>query len=246
MGYLAISAAREPRQAGPQVARALEGGLMLAIDGSFIGSAIENAGRAFLSDELAYLALTSKVERPFFDRLSFGIHRQFAQELVSCREWRIPGGGSRADLCLIQIDGAPTVVVEGKAMYSFDTTRHGRARREYASAMQRDLDRYAESELGDTAIYCLLLCTHPHSRVPSELEAVVKYSAGINTAFSRFDCQETVRQQAINGLFETVESGHLAGEGEFEGGAAFGIRVDLLWWLFGPFGKSTNLRIAAV
>ncbi len=64
----------------------------------------------FEDNELAYLALTGKVERQILDRLAW---RLYGEELIPAREW------NRRDLVLLQ--GSDVLAaLEAKAFYSFD------------------------------------------------------------------------------------------------------------------------------
>lgn len=76
-----------------------------------------NQGKTFKKNELAYLALTSKIELPFRDRLAFQIHKHFERQTqpmrCASREWK------RFDLAILE-NGEPSCLIELKAMYAFD------------------------------------------------------------------------------------------------------------------------------
>ena len=51
----------------------------------------------FSDNELAYLALTSKVEQPIRDRLAFALYGAIGEECVVSREWAKPRSKKRID-----------------------------------------------------------------------------------------------------------------------------------------------------
>lgn len=66
------------------------------------------------ADELAFLALTSKIELPIRDRLAYTLFRRLPELLVT-REWR------PVDLAVLSPDGkTPVLLLEAKALYTFN------------------------------------------------------------------------------------------------------------------------------
>jgi hypothetical protein len=210
--------------------------------------AIHDAAADFESGELAFLALTSKIEMPFIDRLAFRLHQRFhSQNLMVAREWPIPtpsGRPPRADLAILKPSGA-TVVVEGKAMYSFDPTRNSATNTRFVERMQSDLDRLTEAALAAVPIYCLLLATHPLTPVPERLHHGIKYPRKINSAFDRIGSESQIRELADRKVREAAVPGSICAAGTEQAGTSFGIPVELLWWLFGPFHSPDNLTVSA-
>jgi hypothetical protein len=209
---------------------------------AFLTETIECAGRSFANGELAFLALTSKVERPFLDRFAFA-----AQEALTptgarvAREFAIAGAG-RADVAILR-EQRVLCIVEGKAMAVADCTRAEPRRREYADLLQRDLKRYKNSPLPAADIYSLLLGVHPLTPLPTELRKVVKYLALLNSAFRRHRSPERIFAEADRNLRSYLRDNAIVGMGTFPGGAAFGVPVEVRWWLFGPFRAPRNLII---
>ena len=80
-----------------------------------IRSALDEIGDTFEENELAYLAVTSKIEHPFRDRLSFLLHKRYeAEGYLVAREWK------RIDMAILNHEGEPLILIELKAMYTFD------------------------------------------------------------------------------------------------------------------------------
>jgi hypothetical protein len=214
----------------------------MSLPASFFIEQINRAACSFAKDELAFLALTSKVERPFLDRLSWGVFLALrGSEYAVSRECPV-SKGVRADLVVFK-GARPISLIEAKAMASFDCTRDGTMQREYPNALQSDLDRYANADLPDADIFCLLLSSHPLSLLPRQLAGVVKYVTGFNRAFDRFGTASEIRAVSERNLLKCTRQDKLKASGSFEGGSAYGVSIELLWWLFGPFRSSADLHI---
>lgn len=180
------------------------------------------------ASELAYLALTSKIEHPVRDRLAWALHcRLEPMGYVVAREW------SRADLAILR-DGVPEVLLEAKAFYGFNVARGMAADHEYAKKMWEDVVKAHKLAEGVADVFILALCTTPLVPVPNELGRTVKYHGGVNKALRDFESADVVLQ----GAREHV-TGHLSGLGptdhvEAVRGTAFGIDVVVDAWIVGP------------
>jgi hypothetical protein len=75
-----------------------------------MAATLSEAGSSFEANELAYLALTSKVELPIRDRVAWHLQLTLGDDYVVSREWR------RADIAVLR-QNVPLVQVEAKAMY---------------------------------------------------------------------------------------------------------------------------------
>ena len=220
---------------------------MKNITSDFIKKQIICAGKSFGTYELAYLALTSKIERPFVDRLAYCAFKSLRRDDLDigiAREWGVSGKG-RADLAILHRDEPekPMCIVEVKAMASFDCVRPMlNQQREYPERLQKDLDRYSKIKLPSTEIYSLLLATHPLNKVPDRKE-VIKYIDGFNKAFDVHTCADTIRHLAEKNLFRDIRRAELCESGVLHGGTAYGVRVELLWWLFGPFAAGRKIKL---
>ena len=85
-----------------------------AVNAGQLAQCLERAAKTFAPGELAYLALTSKIDRPLQDRLAWSLRTQLPALVVS-REWR------NTDIAVLSADGrSPMVLLEAKARYSFD------------------------------------------------------------------------------------------------------------------------------
>jgi hypothetical protein len=132
---------------------------------------------SFAQDELAYLALTSKVEQPIRDRLAWGLQSSLGEAFVVSREWR------RADLAVLRSD-VPLVQVEAKAMYAFDLLS-STSRAKYLARLTSDGLKMA-ALVPTGASFLLALITHVDGEIAPHLrQHVVKYSRGIRAAILR-------------------------------------------------------------
>ena len=205
-------------------------------------ASIEAAGESFVSGELAFLALTSKVERPLLDRVSFQLHRVLESEgLVVAREYRI-AAGVRADAAVLK-NGELLAALEAKAMYTADCTRRGGFDRQYPDLLNADLHRYGTLRAGELRVYSLLLGTHLLSAPPRTLSRVIKYPTMIGQAFKAHNDAKGIRTVAEKNLASFIRSEVRIADGTIEAGMAFGVEVDVMWWLYGPFGGSQGWEI---
>ncbi len=207
--------------------------------------AINAACGAFVTNELAFLCLTSKIERPFVDRLAFQLFIQFEknQSFQVTREWSF-GRNKRADIAILCADPRlpARAVIEVKAMGSFDPIRRGEVARQFPNALQRDLNRFQNFN-NQTQIYSLLLAVHPLVEIHQDLRPVVSYISGVRTAFQRHRNEQEIYDACCNALNVMITPA--IGNGRVAAGTAFGVGVEMLWWLYGPFAGPENLQLVA-
>lgn len=175
----------------------------------------------FRTSELAYLALTSKIEHAFRDRLAFLLHTLYlADGYLIAREW------DRVDLVAVGPTGLPQILIELKAAYSFDVCKEEPW---FSSRIATDLVK--ARKLGGTGgnVYALLLLTHVTGNVAPRFRKLIKYSSGINSSMqvqSVADVLPTARERIAS-----IYASRIAAEGESAAGVAFGLEVTLCYWL---------------
>lgn len=174
-------------------------------------------------NELAYLAMTSKIEFPFRDRLAHELYKKLGMEPQVAREWR------KTDIAILG-NGSPITLIELKAMFTAElTTDIGL--RDYVERVEKDLLK-ARSLTASGEVYAILLATHPTSRYPNHLKGVAKYYFGVNRAFtSNNEDQSEIRAKADERLRRKIGDNRIADFGSLDGGKAFGVGVDVLYWL---------------
>jgi hypothetical protein len=112
------------------------------------------------------LALTSKIEHPIRDRLAWAMNTELWPAYLCAREWR------RTDLAVLDRQASPVVLLEAKAMYSFDgCTEAGFA--EYLEYLCSDRAKASTLAEPDTTVLLLLLATHPEGAIDARFDGVV-------------------------------------------------------------------------
>ena len=164
-----------------------------------IARTLENVAESFAPNELAYLALTSKIEHPIRDRLAWAMHTELWPEYLSAREWR------RTDLAVLDRQASPVVLLEAKAMYSFDgCTEAGFS--QYLGYLRSDRAKASTLAEPETTVLLLLLATHPEGAIDARLNGVVKYRSGITAAAQRRPDPHAVRTTCMNRVTPIMES----------------------------------------
>jgi hypothetical protein len=200
-----------------------------AVDfGPILREELERIHQLFEPNELAYLALTSKVELPIRDRLAFALHRRLDQRLVA-REWK------RVDLAILADDGStPELLLEAKALYTFDligeavwVDRFPKKVRDDVAAMR------ARSDLVErTQLFALVLATHPLSEAGPQLRQLAKYSRGVGKAIAALGDAPAVLREADAAIRAALpDASEILCTGEIWGGAAYGIEITVPYWL---------------
>jgi hypothetical protein len=174
--------------------------------------------------EVAFLALTGKIENHVRDRIAWSLH-QTLSPLIVAREWR------RRDLVILDQTG-PRLLVEFKAMYSFDAV-WPRKRLEYQGYIASDVEKMALPASPDKHLFEVVLSTHVGSAVGGELRGVVKYGLDANRALNQLGSNglldESRRQlRSLLGAWGSSEAIELAR------GDPWAIDTVVDAWLVGP------------
>jgi hypothetical protein len=206
---------------------------------------LEKVNEDFQENELAYLALTRKIESPIKDKLAFRLHRKlYSQNLLVSREWQ------RADVAVLE-NGKPIAIFELKAMFTFDATDAGSDVNGYPNLMIEDLrkirNRAKIQELAtdDMDLYSVLLATHSLKKIDESLSGTVlpsDYADGVNKAFNLYETPEEILSTCANNIANFFESKSTrVTQGDINAGKCFGIEVRIPFWIIGPFGMSDKL-----
>jgi hypothetical protein len=185
----------------------------------------------FAPDELAFLALTSKVELPIRDRLAYGLFRRLPAYRVA-REWK------RVDLAVLSGDAVPVplMLLEAKALYTFDLVGNDAWVARYPAKVEQDVEklRTMQSVTSDTEFFALVLATHPTGAIGSGLRQVAKYSSGIAKAINARGDAAAVADEARRYVQSRLKDFGPIHAGAIEGGEAYGVRVEIHYSLLGP------------
>lgn len=133
-------------------------------------------GQEFRHNELAYLALTSKVELPIRDRLAYLLHRRFESKcnVEIAREWK------NFDLAVISGGNVPLLLLEIKAMYSFDLFS-GNSDTRFPGKVMKDVNKLRgfQHATAEPDLLSMILVTRPHVAPAHDLDGIVKYGKEI-------------------------------------------------------------------
>ncbi|MBN8856561.1 MAG: hypothetical protein BGO55_24080 [Sphingobacteriales bacterium 50-39] len=182
---------------------------------------MKKIGKCFAEDELAYLALTSKVEFPIRDKLAYNLYKRFYEkDIIVSREWR------RSDLVLLA-GGEPAFICELKAAYTFDIFNY----HDYLGLIEKDITKAKSISTSKTEIASLFLTTHVHQIVNNKFKRVIKYDGGINNALKKFDTQLKMIEAAMKIMKDGFSHFYMK-EGKIECGRAFEYDVEIYYWIF--------------
>jgi hypothetical protein len=191
---------------------------------NLIINSLKNLEKEFQTNELAYLALTTKIELPLRDRWAFSLYRILKENFSVSREWK------RTDLAILQ-GQSPQVLIELKAMYSFDAALDTEGIRGFADAMSADEKKANLLARAETEIFTVLLSTHPKGPFALEMAGIVKYIPGINRAFNRWGSASKVRCIAHDAVNKILCDRNIVATGSLDGGMAFSTNVVVDYWV---------------
>ncbi len=188
-----------------------------------VRSTFDEFRRYETADELSYLAVTSKIEITFRDRLAFLLHRDyFGAGYLVAREWE------RVDLAMVApATGRPETLIDVKAAHSFDASKSAPW---FVREISDDLVKARRIGGPETDIYALLIVTHVAGRIEPRYEKVIRNSVGINRAIERMRSHEHVLAAAEQNLASLYGS-RIVDHGTGSRGEAFGLEVSVLYWL---------------
>jgi hypothetical protein len=187
----------------------------------------------FRTDELAYLAITSKIEHALRDRIAFSLHKLHQDNYLICREWC--KDRKRTDLAILGIkDTKPKLLIEFKARsvpgYSNRDTNH----------LLDDLKKMAVVADEKTPLYCIFFNTCIQKKIDPQYSEAVKYLARIN---KRINYNKT-----INAMIDDFWMKHLKGlpknkfeKIELKAGVYYSTPVSIITYVYGPIFKAELL-----
>lgn len=191
----------------------------------------------FREDELAFLALTSKVELPIRDRLAYALFEELPPDFLVAREWK------RVDLAVLsrEANPVPRMLLEAKALYTFDLVGDDAWIVRYPEKVERDLEKLRAIEGLPSAaqLFALVLATHPTTLIDRELKQVAKYWPGISKAVRELRHPDAVEEEAKLNLESRLRRLGPTYPGKMRAGEAYGVPVDVHYWLVGPIDHGT-------
>lgn len=197
----------------------------MKITNEIIVNSLKETIKEFSKDELAFFALTTKIELPLRDRWAYVLFSKLSKtDFIISREWK------RTDIAILQ-KGSPKVLIEIKALYTFDAISERGNYKKRINYLQDDEDKASRLAFQDTQIFTVLFATHPLLPVPHDLEGIVKYVWGINGAYTKHKDANTIKKIAITRINEEFKDKNLVAEGVLKAGSAFGINTEIIYWV---------------
>ena len=197
---------------------------------------LENDKTGFRSDELAYLALTSKPELAIRDRLAFHLYLKLKQDgLFVSREYHI-GKGKHADIAILHSDGSGEVVVAvllELKVYSFfnlDCEVHPKKQEEIADKVRADFNKCGKDA---NEVFCLFLAPNIENEdLPIDLpydDIVPSWGSWLSYKKDEKKRKKKVVKDKMGEFFKKRKWEIISGE--VRGGSAFNLKVSVPYWL---------------
>jgi len=184
----------------------------------------------FEPGELAFLAATSKIERPIQDRLSWRL-QQALQDHDVIREWNMGGGRRKVDITVLK-DESPVAVIELTAMYTFDAALEKHM--QFVAKISGDEQKALKLVGPDVPIFTILLAAHPKPSNPERMKSFVKYD-DIKKSLRTATCDEVAAaaDRKVRDSFLAKAPRNLAFRHIVRGiGESFSIPFDIHVWCF--------------
>lgn len=144
---------------------------------------IKNISKSFSENELAYLALTSKIEIPLRDKIAYVLHKKYNKHSLVCREWKNKDGSMnshrRIDLAIIDRKSKKaTCLIEFKANSS------GVFEKMFEDEFEKDKNKM--NEMSNSAEkYYVFFCNDHDNEISKDFSHSIKYLEKINKSKNR-------------------------------------------------------------
>lgn len=186
---------------------------------------LEQLQTYFNNNELAYFALTSKVEQPIRDKLAFVLHQKIG-DLYTLREW------NRVDIAILNETQEANTLIELTASHSFELAVKPDQAYEILEKVKKEEAKLQKYCSALTNCYTVLLMTHIENRVPEVKRGYVKYSKLIERAFSEIYYPEKIKALAKRAVQDSFKQREFICFGEIPAGIAFDTEVSVLYWIY--------------
>ncbi|MCQ8118191.1 hypothetical protein [Methylomonas rosea] len=186
----------------------------------------------FRQNELAYLALTSKIEHAIRDKIAFHLQENLTFSIVA-REWRFILNSKKKliDIAVVDSEGKETSLIEIKAIYTLEAFL--KRKTSFKDVLNYDKEKLEGFESKNAVErYLLLLATHPNiqSVIIQPFDKIIKYSGYINRFFnaSGVDYSQDAKN-IIDQHCSTLDKNFICDV--IDAGKKFNIDVRIYWWL---------------
>lgn len=191
-----------------------------------LAQSMEQLPSCFAENELAYFALTGKIERQVQDKLTFLLHKTLVDQHV-WREWK------NIDIAALDENGEPKILIELTAVQTFDLAltpepiTDGLLRK-----VNKEQSKFRQFSGKSTESYTILLATHLNSPVAEKYKTNVKYYKNLERAFTKVFYPNKIKSMAQEQINNTFIQREFVISGELNVGEEFGVEVSVLYWIY--------------
>jgi hypothetical protein len=197
---------------------------------------IDGTERHFVRDELAYLAVTSKIEGPLRDYIAFQLHLQLGNELLVNREWAL--GRQRIDIAVTDHENCKRYLIELKAhsLPSFQQEL-------YVEGV-KDLRRLYQAADADSELYFGYFVNHvkASAKIPERFRQAIKYWPYLNRDLEAMQFPADIRDSQKRDWLRHLELMGLPNEHHvtkiIQAGNYYDLPVIVFAHLYGPMRKA--------
>lgn len=195
-----------------------------------IVSVISKTHAAINEDELAFLALTSKIENPLRDKIAFEFYKRLKDNKIVCREYSDKEYKiRRADLAILSSNGEPECIIEFKA--HSDLKDIG----QWGIEMRKDIVK-SQNTSSEAEIFFVFFVNYM-TELPSEPKAVdkaIKYYKSLKQAISSSwdeeklinEWKNSLKKNNLNSNYELID---------IEAGKYYSSSIKIKIFIHGPF-----------
>jgi len=193
---------------------------------------ISKIGNKFQPNELAYLALTSKIENPLRDKIAFEFHKRHSEKYIISREWTDKSKTKkRTDLAILDINGKIECIIEFKA----HSDMKGIA--QWGREMKKDIKKSLLIE-NVKEIYFILFGNFIKALPKNQkLDCSIKYYSGLKKAIRK----GFSKKDMINKWDNSLKKNNIQSSDykliEIDAGKFYDVDVKIITFIHGPFKK---------
>lgn len=209
-----------------------------------IESIISNISSKFQDNELAYLALTSKIELPLRDRIAFELHKKYSDTHLICREWKSKENKSsnRIDIAIVDKRNLkPLCLIELKAQSVV------RYEKEYTTHLINDLIKIRNLSKDDNVeLYYIYFnnSINCENEFEEKFHNSIKYISSINNSIKgkncfADNCISIWDKHLSNANLRKDKSMHLS----IDAGKYYNRNISIETFIFGPVNKTEIMNL---
>jgi len=198
---------------------------------------ISSISKDFQTDELAYLALTSKVELQLRDKIAFKLHEELKDKCLVCREWKPADSNRRIDLAILDKSNSSVL-----CLIEFKAHSVVRYEEEFTTHLKKDLIKIRDiAETDNVELYYIYFNNVVISGDISDwvYNNSVKY---ISTMRSSFKKNDNTSEKCIRNWNAHLDKSRLKAERSeritIDAGNYYGLDLTIETFIYGAIKKS--------